>query len=85
MKTEEELLKNYWKNVWVIEIIPAYKTFLNNKNVLLKTLDFYSTSRDTEYVSNNYDNDLPSNAMIKRHTSNMTFRKGSLCYRRPTL
>ena len=43
MKTEEELLKNYWKNVWVIEIIPAYKTFLNNKDVLLKTLDFYST------------------------------------------
>ena len=58
----------------------AFKIVVNNKDVLLKTVDFlFRISRSlNEDVLNNYDNDLSSNAMIKSHTSSMTLEK-ELC------
>ena len=74
IKAEEELLKDFWQKYLDNrdKLIPAYKIIVNNKHVLLKTLDFFSDQQVTEDVSNKFSNNLP-NTTLNSHTSNITF------------
>ena len=74
IKAEEELLKDCWQKCLDNrdKLILAYQIIVNNKDVLLKTLDFFSDQQVIEDVSNRFSNNLP-NTTLNRHTSNITF------------
>ena len=74
IKAEEEFLKDCWQKCLDNKgkLIRAYKITLNDRDVLLKTMDFFSDQQVTQDVSNNFSNNLP-NKTLNSHTSNITF------------